>query len=247
MTLNFRNFFLSALDTADIASLEPSLVEVVLARGDSVFEVGDAPDHIYFPSSAVLSVVTVMKDGRCVETATIGYESGVGLLDAAAGDDMRSRIFTQVAGSALRLPSAVLRGRLRESPRLMRLLLRHVRANAMQAELGAACNILHAIDARLAKWLLMTADRTGSSSFMLTQDYMAVMTGTQRSTISTTASVLKRDGLVAYTRGQVTILDRAGLTRRACECYAEAREQFDALRTPGDDEESAAHVSAGIR
>lgn len=223
-------------------------MEVALARGDSVFEVGDAPDHIYFPSSAVLSVVTVMSDGRCVETATIGYESGVGLLDAAAGDIMRSRIFAQVAGSALRLPSAVLRNRLRESPRLMRLLLRHVRANALQAELGAACNILHAIDARLAKWLLMTADRTGSSSFMLTQDYMAVMTGTQRSTISTTASVLKRDGLVAYTRGQVTILDRAGLTRRACECYGEAREQFDALRTRGADDESAAtHLSSGIR
>jgi len=244
--LNFRNSFLSALDAADLAALGPSLVEVVLARGDTVFEVGDTPDNVYFPSSAVLSVVTVMSDGRCVETATIGYESGVGLLDAATRDIARSRIFAQVAGSALRLPADVLRNRLRESPLLSQLLLRHVRANALQAEQCAACNVLHDIEARLAKWLLMTADRTGSSNFALTQDYMAVMTGTQRSTISTTAGALKRSGLVSYTRGQVTILDRAGLTRRACECYAEAREQFDGLRIlRGEQELAAANASTG--
>lgn len=228
--LNFRNSFLSALTPADISAFGSHLVEVSLSRGEALFEVGDAPDLVYFPGNAVLSVVTVMQDGRCVETSTIGCESGVGLLDAAVNESVRSRTFTQIAGGAFRLPSAVLRRRMEEDPAVLHLLLRHVRANSFQAELGAACNVLHPIEARLAKWLLMTADRTGGANFLLTQDYMAVMAGTQRSTISTTATALKRDGLVRYARGQVSILDRPGLTRRACECYLEARGHFESLR-----------------
>lgn len=228
--LNFRNSFLSALDPSDIAAFGPNLVEISLSRGETLFEVGDAPDTVYFPGNAVTSVVTVMTDGRCVETSTIGCESGVGLLDAAINEKVHSRTFTQIAGSAFRLPSATLRRRAEECPSVLKLLLRHVRANSHQAELSAACNVLHTIDQRLAKWLLMTADRTGNANFMLTQDYMAVMAGTQRSTISTAAAALKRAGLVRYARGQVSILDRPGLTRRACECYGEARNQFEGLR-----------------
>lgn len=228
--LNFRNSFLSALAPADISAFGSNLVEVSLSRGETLFEVGDAPDRVYFPGNAVLSVVTVMRDGRCVETSTIGCESAVGLLDGMINEKVRSRTFAQIAGGAFRLPSAVLRRRAEDSPGVLNLLMRHVRANSFQAETGAACNVLHNIDERLAKWLLMTADRTGSANFMLTQDYMAVMAGTQRSTISTTATALKRDGLIRYARGQVSILDRPGLTRRACECYQEARSQFDALR-----------------
>lgn len=228
--MNFRNSFLSALSPEDISAFGPHLVEVSLSRGEALFEVGDAPDLVYFPGNAVTSVVTVMKDGRCVETSTIGCESGVGLLDAMINEKVHSRTFTQIAGSAFRLPSVILRRRVEESPNVLKLLLQHIRANSYQAELSAACNVLHTIDQRLAKWLLMTADRTGNANFMLTQDYMAVMAGTQRSTISTAAAALKRVGIVRYARGQVSILDRPGLTRRACECYNEARDQFDDLR-----------------
>lgn len=228
--LHFRNSFLSALDQADISAFGSNLVELSLARGEALFEVGDAPRMVYFPGAAVLSVVTVMKDGRCVETSTIGCESGVGLLDAVLNETVRSRTFTQIAGSAFRLPASVLRRRVEESPAVLDLLLRHVRANSFQAELGAACNVLHTTEERLAKWLLMTADRTGGANFTLTQDYMAVMAGTQRSTISTTATALKRDDLIRYARGQMTILDRPGLAHRACECYQQARGHFEDLR-----------------
>lgn len=226
----FRNFLLSSLDRADLAVLGPSLTEVSLPRGSTLFEVGDTATTVFFPSTAVVSVVTVMRDGRSVETSTIGCESAVALLDAATDHVVRSRIFSQVGGVGLRLPAAVLRHRLRESPRLLQLFLLHVRANGLQAERNTACNVLHPIDSRLARWLLMTSDRVGGDSFMLTQDYMAVMTGSQRTTISASAATLKAAGLVSYSRGNVTIRDRAALTARACECYAEVRDEFDGLR-----------------
>ncbi|MDQ0466594.1 CRP-like cAMP-binding protein [Caulobacter ginsengisoli] len=231
--MNFRNAFLAAVDVADLGVISPHLLEISLQRGDAVLEVGDMPAHVVFPGSAVISVVTVMEDGRCVETATIGHESGVAMLDAAIDEPVKSRVFTQITGSAIRLPASVFRERLTQSPNFLRLALRHARANARQTEQHVACNMLHDLDRRLAKWLLMTADRVGGDRFMLTQDYMAVMTGAQRTTVSATAARLKTAGLVAYTRGQVNILDRAGLERRACECYGEIRTLFDGLRPSG--------------
>ena len=228
--LNVRNFLLAALDAADIGLLGPALAEVSLARGDTLFDVGEHAAWVFFPGNAVLSIVTVMQDGRCVETSTIGCESGVGLLDATTDEPAGARTFVQVSGSAFRLPASVLRDRFAESPSLRTLVLKHVRANSLQAEQNVACNVLHAIQQRLAKWLLMTADRTGSDRFLLTQDYMAVMAGAQRSTISATASAMRDAGLIRYTRGEVMILDREGLVRCACECYGDARGQFDALR-----------------
>jgi CRP-like cAMP-binding protein len=230
-SLNFRNAFLAALEPEDLRAISSHLLEIALQRGDTLFEVGDVASSLVFPSSAVISVVTVMADGRCVETATIGHESAVAMLDAATGDSVRSRIFTQVPGAAIRLSAAVFRDRLVESPGFLKLALRHARANGLQSEQHVACNMLHDLDRRLAKWLLMTADRVGGDRFMLTQDYMAVMTGAQRTTVSATAARLKTAGLVAYTRGQVTILDRPGLEHRACECYGEIRSLFDGLRS----------------
>lgn len=230
--MNFRNAFLAALDARDLAAIGPHLIEIALQRGDTLFEVGDIASSLVFPSTAVISIVTVMKDGRCVETSTIGHESAVAMLDAATGDTVKSRIFAQVPGAAMRLPAQVFRDRLVQSSGFLNLALRHARANVLQSEHHVACNMLHDLDRRLAKWLLMTADRVGGDRFMLTQDYMAVMTGAQRTTVSATAARLKTAGLVAYTRGQVTILDRAGLERRACECYGEIRALFDGLRPP---------------
>jgi CRP-like cAMP-binding protein len=228
--VSHRNSFLSALDSADREALAPSLANVFLTRGDPLFEVGERAVSIYFPLSAVLSVVTMMSDGRCVETGTIGRESGAGLMDGALDEEASSRVFTQVSGLASRLPAWALRGRLRESPELVRLLLTHLRGASRQTELNAACNMVHDLEARLARWLLMTADRTGEDNFTLTQEYMAVMTGAQRTTVSATAAGLKRARLIRYTRGRVCIEDRPGLTARACECYRDARTQFESLQ-----------------
>jgi CRP-like cAMP-binding protein len=230
--LQLLNFLLSALAPDDLAVLSPGLAEVVLDRGSVLFEPGEIPDAIYFPGGACISIVTILADGRTVETASVGRESAVGLLETITGRPATVRAFAQIGGSAMRLPAAVYRSRMLQSPALAQLTLLHVRANSVQAEQGVACNAAHDVPARLARWLLMTQDRVGSKSFPLTQDYMAVMTGVQRSTVSLAASALKKRGVVDYSRGQVTILDRGGLQRLACECYGIIGSQFESLRVP---------------
>ncbi|HEV7383381.1 MAG TPA: Crp/Fnr family transcriptional regulator, partial [Phenylobacterium sp.] len=197
-----------------------------------LYEPGEAVDTLYFPSSACVSVVSVMRDGRIVETTTIGRESAPGLLDAVTDRPASSRIFVQVAGAALALPSAVYRKQLAESLGLVNLTLRHARGQAQQAELGVGCNLAHTADGRLARWLLMTQDRIGSDLLPLTQDYLAVMTGVQRTTVSLMAAALKKAKIIDYSRGLLTILDRPGLISQACECYAVSERQFDELREP---------------
>jgi CRP-like cAMP-binding protein len=228
--LKLLNFLLSALKPDDLAALSPGLAEVALDKGAVLFEPGEIPDAIYFPGGACLSIVTILADGRTVETASVGRESAVGLLEAITNQPATVRAFAQIGGSAMRMSAAVYRSRMLQSPALAQLTLLHVRANSVQAEQGVACNAAHDVPERLARWLLMTQDRVGSIAFPLTQDYMAVMTGVQRSTVSLAASALKKQRLIDYSRGQVTILDRAGLQRQACECYGIISSQFESLR-----------------
>jgi len=224
------NFFLSALSPEDLAALSPGLTEIVLSPGEVVFEPGAQPKSIYFPGGACISVVTIMSDGRTVENATVGRETAAGLMEAITDRPATSRAFAQIGGGAMRLSAPLFRARMLQSPALLQLTLLHLRANGVQTEQGVACNIAHEVPARLSRWLLMTHDRVGSKTFPLTQEYMAVMTGVQRSTVSLAASGLKADGLIDYSRGQVTILDRENLERRACECYGIIGSHFEDLR-----------------
>ncbi len=227
--MKFRNFLLSALHEGDLNALMTDLSEVNFSQGQVLFGVGDDAEHVYFPSSAVISVVTVMEDKRSAESHTIGRESGVGLINAAGQVPIQSRVFAQVGGAALRLPATALRRRLAVSETLTSLLMRHVHASLLQAQQFTACNVLHHAEQRLARWLLMTADRTGSPSFALTQEYMAIMTGVQRTTVSTLANAFKERGLIRYSRGNVEILDDAGLQKASCECARVVRRQFEDL------------------
>ncbi len=130
----------------------------------------------------------------------------------------------------MQLPASSFRKAVGASPELLKLVLLHTRALSLQAEQGVACNASHGVQARLARWLLMTQDRVGTRNFALTQEYMAVMTGVQRSTVSTMAASLKRAGVIDYSRGQMAIVDRPALLRHACECYAVVGQQFENLR-----------------
>jgi CRP-like cAMP-binding protein len=224
------NFFLSALEPDDLAALSVGMSEVTMGAADVLFEVGDPVDAVVFPGSACISLVVVMSDGKAVETATVGRESVVCLIDALAGRPSRTRAFAQIGGSAMRVSAAVYRARLQVSPKLLSLSLLHARATALQAEQGVACNAVHSVHGRLARWLLMTQDRVGTDSFPLTQEYMAVMTGVQRSTVSTMAGELKKSGVIDYSRGKIRIRDREALLRHACECYAVVGDQFEELR-----------------
>jgi len=160
-----------------------------------------------------------MSDGRYIGTASIGYEGVAGLLPALTQIAASTRMLVQIGGGATSLPADKLKARADQSPSLMALCLRFALARAVQTEQSAACNTLHHLPARLARWLLLSEDRVNRSRMTLTQDEMAAMTGALRSSISLTASEFKEQGLIGYSRGQVEILDRPGLERRACECY----------------------------
>ncbi len=205
--------------------------ELTLPAGQVLYAVGDVVDAVHFPSTAVLSVVTNMRDGRSVETATVGFESAVGLLSGLGDLPAPSSIFAQIGGAAISVSSEALRQRAAQSPAFMRLILRFAQSNASQSDQSVACNALHNVSARLARWLLMTDDRVGNDTVPLTQEYLAVMVGVQRTTVSAAAAELKAANLIRYVRGRIEIIDRPGLERRACECYGVIHEAFARLGT----------------
>lgn len=214
---------------ADVVALRPHLREIYVSRGQILIPENTPVTHVYFPSSAVLSSVIVLQDGRQCEVSTLGTEGIGGGLACLTGEAATERLFAQIAGGLIALPADVMKARALASPPLLTLLLQRLQASQVEAGQGVACNALHEAPARLARWLLMTMDRIGASEFALTQTYLAVMVGVQRTTISGVANRLKQKGLISYSRGQMIILDPAGLETEACECYAVIRNRSDAL------------------
>jgi CRP-like cAMP-binding protein len=224
-----RNFVLRALCEADRSLLADDLRSMSLKSGDVLYEPEYPVDWVYFPTTAVLSVVTVMADGRAVESDTVGRESAVGLLAALGRSPATSRTFTQIAGEALRLSAARLRRRADASAHLRQVLVRHSLANLAQAHQSVACNALHGVTERLIRWLLMSQDRTASDVVRLTQQYLATMVGVQRTTVTEALGELAAVGLIQTGRGHVTILDRARMEARVCECYDTCQSNLERL------------------
>jgi CRP-like cAMP-binding protein len=214
-----HNHVLTVMSAADRAALAPHLQEVALSSGDVLVERGHRVTWVYFPLSAVVSVVTLMADGRAVESDTVGRESAVGLLCALGEPISVDRIFTQIAGRALRIPAARIRRQAEGSHTLHRLLIRHAQANLAQAHQSVACNALHDTGQRLARWLLMSQDRTGGDDIRLTHEFLATMLGVQRTTVTEALRALAARDLIRQERGVIHILDRAGLQAQVCECY----------------------------
>lgn len=225
----FRNHFLNSLGALTLAELLPHLREVTLVGGQVLCDAGEMPTDVYFPNSAVVSVVTLLKDGRSYEVSSVGYEGVANLFPILTGIAAQTRTFVQVPGTSLRLPAATLSAHLEGRASLLRHLLVYLQINSAQSERTIACSAAHPLSGRLARWLLITNDRVSTPVMSLTQDYMCVMAGALRSSISLTASAFKRDGLIAYSRGKVRILDRPGLERRACDCYRSDREDLDRI------------------
>lgn len=228
----FRNRVLSALAKADVAALLPDMMEVTWGPGELLYDVAGPVEAAHFPSSAGLSIVSVMANGVSVECATVGSESAVGLLPALSGGISSNRTFVQLAGSGISVPAAALRKRAAESPDLFDLLLRFAQVVIAQEEQSVACNALHATEPRLARWILLNSDRLATRVLPLTQDYLAIMLGVQRTTVSAAASQLRDEGLIRYSRGQLEILDRPSLERRSCECYDALRRLHARLLAP---------------
>ena len=224
-----RNAVLRRLAVADAAVLAPHASAVSLESGDVLYE-PDAPvEWVYFPLTSVLSIVNVMKDGRTVESDTVGCESVVGVLNALGSPVAVNRTFVQIPGGAVRVPRTVLAARAAESAELMNLLVRHTQINLAQAHQSVACNALHPVTARLCRWLLLSHDRTGSDIIRLTQDYLATMLGVQRTTVTQAMTVLKAAKVIDYRRGKISVLNRDGIEALACECYEVGQEQLRRL------------------
>jgi len=234
--LELRNHVLNAISASDREALEPHLKLVSLASGDVLFEPEQPADRVYFPNTAVLSVMMVMEDGRTVETDTVGNESAVGILAALGASLSVNRTLTQIPGTASMIPAARLRQVTEESAVLRTLLLRHAQINLAQAHQSVACNALHGVEQRLCRWLLASQDRTDRDVVELTQQYLATMVGVQRTTITQVLRELTTAGLIRQGRRYIEILDRKGMETRACECYAAVR--ATAKRVAGADDPS---------
>jgi CRP-like cAMP-binding protein len=225
-----------------MAALSGSMHEVSLARAQTIHSVGDRASHLYFPGTAVVSVVTIMRNGQAVETSTIGFEGAPGLLAVLSDRASSSQVFAQMAGSAIRVPAGLIREVAEKRPEFMRLLLRFADAGSAQVELSAACNALHDIPSRLARWLLLTQDRVGSDTIPLTQEFLAIMLGVQRTSVTQASLALKRAGLVRYSRGNIVVLDRHGLVDAACECYGAGRAISESLANGTDTERESGYA-----
>ena len=195
---------------------------------------GDVIGTVYFPETAVASYVMTMEDGRTVEVGTVGNEGAVGLSAWMGTPDSPTTVLGQVAGSAQSMSLEALRACANESPALRDLLLRAMQAFSIQTMHSAACNGLHSVEQRLARWILMTHDRVRHDALPLTQQFLAYMLGVYRPAVTIVARTFQAAGLIQYERGSVTIVDRPGLESTACECYHAGKAATDALIPPVD-------------
>lgn len=224
-----RNLLLGALPAHDLPRLRPRLERVGLPLGMPIYEPDVPISHVYFPLSGIVSMVSTMREGT-VEVGTIGREGMTGIPIVLHADSMPTRAFVQVQGEALRIAASDLRTAIKELPALERVLARYALALFDQAAQSAACNRLHALEERCAKWLLMTHDRVDDDVLPLKQTFLAEMLGVHRPAVTVAASTLQRAGMISYSRGKVRVVDRAALERAACDCYAITRRSFDQLR-----------------
>ena len=221
------NRLLAALPPNVMEQLAPELETVPLRSREVVQEIGRQAEHVYFPHSGMGSIVIHMGGGVNVEAATVGNEGMLGV-SYLLGDTLATeQTMIQLPGEASRLRLRVLRAEFDRDDRLRMLLLRYSQLLMGQIAQGSGCNRVHPIEGRCARWLLSTHDRVAGDEFPLTQDFMALMLGVRRAGVSVAQHALQQDGLISYTRGQVTILDRAGLEEIACECYAVIRQRFE--------------------
>jgi CRP-like cAMP-binding protein len=211
---------LLAIPEDEFLVLRPMLEPVSLPRYKILYEQGQKIEHAYFLNNGMISLVVIASDGRSVEVGISGREGVVGLPVAFGYDDAATRAIVQLPGSGLRIASATLHNNFVKLPSLGRVTERYVLSQQMQVAQTAACNRLHNMEQRLARWLLMCQDTVDSGSLPLTHEFLAQMLGTGRPTVTLAAGMLERAGLIENTRGSVKILNRKRLEDAACECYS---------------------------
>ncbi len=227
--LSEENALLAALPQEERSFISAASQRVALEFRHVLQEPGQPLEWVWFPHRGVVSMVSEMADGGTVELATIGREGMVGVQLVLDTNRMPQRVFCQVPGAADRLPAAAFLRLMEQSPRLRRLMLRYALTLFSQVAQGSACNRLHPVEARCARWMLMTHDRVAEDVFPLTQEFLGQMLGVTRPSVSLAAGVLQKAGLIRYVRGVVTVVDRPGLEASACECYRVITGEFRRL------------------
>jgi len=215
-----RNQLLSSLPELESAPWLSQLESVDLPLGKVLYESGGKLTHVYFPTTSIVSLLYVMENGASAEIAVVGNEGIVGISLFMGGESTPSRAVVQSAGEGLRLKANILMQEFNRAGPMLHLLLRYTQALITQMAQTAVCNRHHSLDQQLCRWLLLSLDRLHSNRLVMTQELIANMLGVRREGVTEAAGDLHRAGLIDYQRGRITVLDRPGLERRTCECYA---------------------------
>jgi len=226
------NRFLAALPLHDYSLLAPHLRTVELERGVVLHDDGEPIDHVYFPHKGMVSVVTIMRNGATVETASLGRTGVIGGTAALGARRAVGRAIVQLPGTASRIAIAKFHAVAQESEAIRQLAVRYNDLLIAQIQQAVACNALHTLEARLCRWLLQTHDCVDGDTIPLTQEFLGQMLGVRRTSVTLTARLLQSAGMIRYRRGHIQVIDRAGLEDAACECYAAIREHADEVFSP---------------
>ena len=224
-----QNHLLAALPTAEFELLAPHLELVALPLGEMLYEPDRQLQHAYFPTTAIVSLLHVMESGASAESAGVGNEGVVGVSLFMGGETTTSSAVVQTAGHAYRLDRRWLMQEFNRAELLQRLLLRYTQALMTQMSQTAACNRHHSVEQQLCRWLLLTQDRVAQRELVITQELIAGMLGVRREGVTEAAGNLQRAGCISYRRGHISVLDRAGLETRSCECYALVKKELTRL------------------
>lgn len=226
------NLFLSSLPIEDQERLKVVLKPIDLAQGHVLFEMSDRVSHVYFPESAIISLVLPLSNGEAVEAAMVGRDGMVGASSAMDGKIAMNRAIVQMGGRGLQCPSDTFQEIVLASPSLLATVFRHEQTLYAQAQQSVACMSAHNVEARLARWMLRSRDLARSDSLAYTQEFLAEMLGVRRTSVSTVAHILQRAGMIEYSRGKIQILNVEALQETACECYQAVKMQHVALLGP---------------
>jgi CRP-like cAMP-binding protein len=223
------NHLLAALPDDEWQRWLPQLERVEMPLSQVLYEAGGTLSHVYFPTSAIVSLLYVMESGASAEIAVVGNEGIVGISLFMGGDSTSSRAVVQSAGQGFRLKAQIMKDEFDRAGPVQHLLLRYTQALISQMAQTAVCNRHHSLDQQLCRWLLLSLDRLQGNELVMTQELIANMLGVRREGVTEGALKLQQAGLIRYARGHITILDRDGLEKRSCECYSVVKKEYDRL------------------
>jgi CRP-like cAMP-binding protein len=226
-----RNYLLAALPAAEFERLESHLELVPMLLGETLYEPGRQLQHVYFPTTAIVSLLYIMETGASAEMARVGNEGILGIALFMGGDTTPSSAVVQTAGHGYRLRASLLKEEFNRAAPVRRLLLRYTQGLIAQISQTAACNRHHSVRQQLCRWLLLTLDRLPANELVMTHGLVASAFGVRRETITEAAGNLQRDGLIRYRRGHIAVSERSGLEAGACECYAVVKKELSRLQS----------------